>query len=243
MCPEQARAVYVEGIEKDPTDSMVCGTALHAGIEYLLHQKRAGVLDIENDIAIAHSVIENELSTLTWVKTKWPETTVYMLARQALDKFIASTLEHVDPMLIEHRFEHVFHEDDERVITMTGTIDCVTADKTIIDWKTAGRDYQRWEKQRWAVQPTVYCWAMAQEYGEMFPFQYAIYVHGQPAVQMIGVERNEGHVEWLRAQCVQIARQLETNAEGPWALQDAGWWCGPKWCPKFDSCKGEHVAI
>jgi hypothetical protein len=37
-----------------------------------------------------------------------------------------------------------------------------------------------------------------------------------------------------------IARMIESE-QRPWPLNDAGWHCSPRWCPKFAECKGCHM--
>lgn len=116
------------------------------------------------------------------------------------------------------------------------------------DWKTAGRQYESWEKERWAIQPSVYTWAACHEWPELndftdpHTFTYAVMLkNGSTAVQILDVERHQGHWNWMIRQARAIANMVRTNENGPWPLMDHGWHCSPKWCGAWDACKGAEL--
>jgi hypothetical protein len=144
----------------------------------------------------------------------------------------------------------VTRSDDHpiREIHLAGTSDLIDIElNRVVDWKSAGRPYQRWEHQRWAVQPTVYTF-MAADQGLIVPngdglyrFDYRVFIRGnKQEVQEVTVYRGSGQWGWLTKLVNNIADMMESNAE-TWPLSDDGWWCGPKWCPFWASCKGAFV--
>jgi hypothetical protein len=243
-CPEMARSEYFGEVvqEMEDTDTQARGTAVHAGIEYALAEKRdAEVPSMVEVIDVGH----HELELLwPWREEKYKRRTIEQQLDRMLTTWYKGVLPHVHPAVLEHTFKYQFHADAARLIDMSGTIDCVDVDGLVWDWKTSSREYEPWEYQRWAVQPTVYTWAQwhhdhsdeARTMDERH-FRYVVLLEGG-GLQYLDVTRQHEHVEWLTAQCVQVAQMIETNPGGPWPLLDGGWWCSQKWCPKFDQCKG-----
>lgn len=253
MCPEQARAAYYDELPERPhTDSTALGTAVHAAIETALEDD----LDADDAAFVAHIELDGlgdfEAGcgrfdgTPAWVETKYTVAKVYELADQAVRAWDRDIRPHVDSAQTEHTFDVPLYRDAEREIRLTGTIDCVDQNYEVWDWKTAARKYDAWEKQRWAVQPTVYAYAVQAEHDQFFAesnyvladtiFRYGVMVH-DGTTQIIPVRRGHGHVQFLREQCLTAALLIESGASR-WPLNDSGWWCHSTWCPKFDDCKG-----
>ena len=244
-CPEQARAQWLGEFDEDEhTDSTALGTAVHAGIEVCLQEQAdgQGPLDVDDCVEVARMELER---IGEWKYTKYPYKRVPELAEKLVTTWYDHVRPHVRPSLVEHHFSHALHEDTKRVILVSGTIDCVDDDLLVWDWKTGSRPYEPWEYQRWAVQPTAYTWAIAQEFEAVdrrgpWWFRYAI-LRTDGEVQYLKVRRGEPHVEWLRKQALAAAELIEQGLDA-WPLNDAGWWCSDKWCPKFAECKGAVMA-
>jgi hypothetical protein len=232
-CPEQARALRAGEISSDrTTDSMILGTAVHAAIEHVL---LGGDPDDHLDI-IEHTL---DVQTLNggWLRTKFDHPQILGNAAKAFRLWCDGIAEHVDAIEVESTFSHTLHEDEHRTIVLSGTIDCLDKQGVVWDWKTAGRAYEPWEYQRWAIQPTVYTLAFGADL-----FRYGVMVYERTETQIVDVWRTQGHHDWLRAQCVTIAGLIESDVPH-WPLNDQGWWCAEQWCPKFDQCKGGHVPV
>lgn len=245
-CPESARADYFQETPKDDyTDSTALGTAGHAAFEYALHEKRAGrKVDVDDAIDIAF----NELADCgEWKYTKLSLNQINAAIPRMVGGFLLDVLPLVEPAVIEQRFNVKLYEGKHRTVNLVGTMDCVAQDYTPWDWKTSARTHDVWEKQRWAVQPTAYCYAVEQmnnehaTVGEMSDqeFVYGVMLHNG-STQVYRVSRGNGHIVWLKKVASQIAWMIEHEVN-PWPLNDGGWWCSDKWCPLFAECKGASM--
>jgi PD-(D/E)XK nuclease superfamily len=242
MCPESTRAKYFKEVESEDTDSTARGTAVHAGIEYALHEKLAGSpIDLQSMVEVAR----HELDVIgDWRYTRISRANVYATVEPMLAGWLEQIEPEVVPMFIEHSFNVPLYEDRWREIRLTGMIDCVDQGYVVWDWKTASRPYEPWEKQRWSIQATTYCEAIDQRFDGMAPGAFAFGImFDDGSTQRIDVTRNQGHVDWLIQQALVLAKLIETNPKGPWVLNDGGWWCSPTWCPTFAAgrCKGAHI--
>lgn len=246
-CPEQARAVYFKEAKSGATDSTALGTACHAGWEYGLYEKLDGRTASVDEMT---QVVHHELDEIgEWKYTKMSRKAVYEKVPILMEAWRDELLPCIEPAEMERKFKLVLYEGKHRTIKVTGTIDCIDQDYLPWDWKTASQAYERWEKQRWAVQPTVYTYAVQQLHdqfaivGEMSgeqTFRYGISLY-DGSTQMLDVTRDMSHLNWLKEMCSQIAWMIENNVN-PWPYNDSGWHCSPKWCPKFSTCKGLHIS-
>ena len=138
------------------------------------------------------------------------------------------------PVQVEEYFNLLFHEDDNRVVKFSGTIDLVEEDR-LWDWKFPSRDYSRdrWQYERWDVQSMAYCWAKG-----ISNFSYAI-MHPK-GVGRMDIVRDEGHTDWLRQKVLGLCHLVESEMT-KYPLGDDGWWCSEKWCPAWTRCKGATI--
>jgi len=226
QCPEQARAEMYGEVEREESDSTACGTAVHAGIEYCLQSR----IDGEPYGSTPYDVIEQTLADLSpWVRTKYSKRRVHELAMQGFTNFERLILPEVKPVAVEKSFNVQFGFSPD--VRLKGTMDCVDERGFVWDWKTGARSMEHWEKHRWAVQPTVYCWAE-----QCAEFRYGIMLHSNE-VQLLRVTRDQRHFDWLYKQCQQIVRLIESGLP-TWPLNDSGWHCSPSWCANWQNCKG-----
>lgn len=249
QCPEQARQILHKEVTSETTDSNALGTGAHSGAEYLLFEKRAGR---EPDLRTAIEVAINTIDDIgEWKYTKMSRKSVYATVPDLVTRFAVNILPLVEPLDIERKFDVLLYEGKHRTIRLAGTMDCVDHSFVPHDWKFPGHTYEQWEKQRFAIQPTVYCYAVDALHnpdhvtGEMgeYVFTYGITtIDGE--TQVFDVARGPGHVAWLKQVCSQVAWMIENMGQGPWPMLDAGWHCSEKWCPVFAAgkCKGEHMA-
>ena len=247
MCPEKARHDYYGLSEHRHNDATALGTAFHAAAEYACYELRDTPTAPTTDLMV--EVAHQELATIgDWDTVRLTRTQMDDALPIMCDGWIAEIMPAVEPLDMEYTFHVPLYEDDERVIALSGTMDCVAADGIVWDWKTSsslrGYTSDAWEKRRWAVQPTVYLYAHSVEGGpgaelDQLTFRYAaIDYTGKTAT--LDIVRHDGHVRWLTDQTLRIARLIESDVP-TWPLNDAGWHCSPKWCDLWADCKGAHI--
>lgn len=124
-----------------------------------------------------------------------------------------------------------------------GTIDYVDPDGLIWDWKTSGKTYYGIEKQRNAVQPSVYSyWAKMSGRSQdvVQPFNYGVMVRTTGKGQVVRITRGKPHYDWLnRVTVAAVNSGLVSGAE--WLMNDQSALCSSEWCDFWSICKGAHV--
>lgn len=236
-CPERARRNLVGTLPDRETDAAAVGTAVHAGIETYLGNRSLTYGEI---LRVCEATFEEIEQDPSFVWSKYSHRTAMGL----IDTFLANWWEignKFAPIATEYGFSKVLYEDDERIIKLNGTIDLVDENMGLVDWKTSGRGtYEKWEYERWAIQPTVYTWAYHSDTateGEKFPFTY--YVIHKGGVQEFTVWRDQSDWKWLEQRALQYARMIEANLD-EWPMHDNHALCSAKWCPAWDTCKGAN---
>jgi len=256
-CPEMARHEHAGTMPRIESDATAVGTAFHEAVEAALSswQTQGAPLRELDAIEIGQLAFDGLLDQIRW--QKYNENSARKYIATAVSAWYRETLPQLGgPVAMEHSFDEVFHEDDERVIRLTGTIDYLDSKVGLVDWKTGSRKYELWEKQRWAIQPTVYTWAwhgagsnpLVGEQREALieptdRFTFTYFVHFRDGgVQRLEVMRTQADWSWLREKCIAVAQQIEAGLDS-WPRNDAGWWCSARWCPIFAAgeCKGAHL--
>lgn len=229
QCPEKFRVEYGKPRDDTHTDSTALGTAVHAGIEYALAEKIA--TGTSCDVDAASDVALHELDLLKpWTFTKYSEAKVEQLVGQAIDTWYRDIEASIEPLSVEHKFKKRLYSCEDYTITLEGTIDCVQ-EGIITDWKSGARPYENWERQRWAVQPTAYCFAM-----DIPLFEYVVLLHDGTSQRMT-VWRTQEHFDWLTQQCIALVGLIRADLPA-WPKNDAGWHCSETWCKNWLPCKG-----
>lgn len=271
-CPEQFRLVNVingpiEDWEKTDehrveTDAASVGTNLHSVIEHDLDDPFTTLGEAiewaESDFGqMIARYIKDDVQYRTESFGGDPDKTLRAV-RNLVESWYTSTEREYwlgrNPKT--YRLEHEFNvpfvtrtSDRIHTVRLAGTMDVLdTQNNRVVDWKSASREYQRWEKQRWAHQATVYTFAGVEE-GLIVPngdgliqFDFKVFVRGSKPVeaQTVTVWRGPGQWGWLTQLVNNIADMIESDAS-VWPLRDDHALCGPKWCPMWDSCKGAFV--
>lgn len=231
-CPEQLRLELAGETEDTSFDSGVIGNGMHAGIESML---------LDDNYESAHDAVERKIDSLApWQQKKHKEADVYALGHSCFDIWLDNVYERVDAEHVEWNFDEVLTDDDERTINLKGYIDCIDKNGLIWDWKQTARPYDKWEYQRWAIQPTVYTWGYDSTLDPAM-FRYCVILHNGD-VQEFDVWRDQGHWDFMRKQVLGLALLIEANL-GQWPMTDDGWWCSEKWCPAWEQCKGASVPV
>jgi hypothetical protein len=247
LCMEKGRLQLHGQLQRVETDATAIGTAMHAAIEAALEERLYDGTTM--NVNVGHEIAQLTFTDLMALpEFRWVQTDEAG-ARHIIRRIVGAWWEHVHPQCAPQEMEVGFkgliiHEDNQRVIRLNGTIDYVDERIGLVDWKSANQEYKQWEKQRWAIQPTVYTWAAVQ-LGLVpdtlkVPFTFVVMnKKGRTPVDWINVDRHQGDWDWLARKTVSIATLLE--AELPeWPRNDNHALCSPKWCPAWDSCKGAH---
>ena len=272
QCPEKFRrriADEAAGLSRHlESDVALAGTTLHAYIEAELRERKIGpdvrgfvgdyYVDAANGFRSDPNVTftENTFSSdgaavdeIVTMVNMWRDSD---LRRNLLDR---------DPetLRVEWEFDQQFCTVGTTNVYLCGTADLVLVGEGLIDWKTAGREYRRWEKQRWAVQPTVYTYAAAQagllggrvdserDSGLTYPFEFVVFPRGRKGgIQHVLVDRGRDHWSWLYMQIVPMVRDILMQApfgweEEPWQMNDQSALCSQKWCEYWSTCKGLYM--
>lgn len=248
VCLEKGRRILTDEMPRYETAPLSRGTAIHAGAEVFCRDLQMGY---EPDYDYVHEVVHTEFSRLIatpnfdWQGTTEP--TVRRFLDQSVDILFAK-FSHLRPLEVEWAFNDlVIHEDDERVIVISGTADLFDAVRGFCDWKGASRPYVQWEKDRWGHQATVYTWAglalgLLDPDRTEWPFTFFVFVNGaQVKLQEMTVMRHRGDHAWLRERVLDLSHLIEANLD-VWPKQDNTALCSPKFCAAWDTCKGAHYS-
>jgi hypothetical protein len=254
-CAELGRRTIFKLIDRGESDATATGTSLHHGIEQkLLHVIEGWDFSQAEatECALGAWRTLDASGEIRWVQrpdTPKSRQSIELYLRQCVALFFQDVLPTLHPELVEPEFGPiVLHEDDERVIEATGTADYFDSVFGLGDWKTASQKYLQWEKQRWAIQPTVYNWAFG-ELGyvsatEPNPFTFWIFLKtSKVELQKITVWRGPNDTAWLKHKALQVAKLCEAEINGQpldsWPLNDNHVLCSPKWCDAWSQCKGQ----
>jgi hypothetical protein len=126
-------------------------------------------------------------------------------------------------------------------VHLEGTMDYIDPDGNIWDWKTAKRIYNQKEKQKSAIQPTVYTTA-ARNLGlaENPTFTYGVMVRQEtPKSQIMSVTRSAEHTRWLQHYVKgAVTTALKSGYKDEWLMNDSSPLCSSQWCSYWSVCKG-----
>lgn len=257
-CPERGRLAIVKADWDNVTsDSALIGTATHAAIEQTIDSN--GDADDGALRATIDRVIADEVSKgIKWTKYY----SELELCNNAWRCFLAWR-KHIAPWFIERGLLEgartevnfkvpLYQLTDGRTVGITGTVDLVPNVPVLADWKTSSQMFRPGEKQRFAIQPTIYCLAAIKggldsddhpkvKYGWPMDFHYGIAVRdeyeSQP--QAVTVTRTEAHALFAlhRIEAL-VDLALNYGLDRPWPRDDDHFLCSKTWCPWWSICKG-----
>ena len=240
MCGERGRRSYLDITPRTSTDSTINGTAVHAAAEHGLIEKRDHQVPHLSELLGVYDANLAELlaEPFEWKKYQQPSD-LYEIGHTQVEAWWRKVEPRVDPHLIEENASRLIHSDDERDVYLEGTLDCADMDGRIWDWKTGEARYVPWEKQRWAIQPTVYTYLYSWSHEPPWHFRFTL-LRPNGTVEFCDVTRMPGDHAWLREKVLALAIAIEAELPS-WPLNDTGWWCSEKWCAAWDECKGAQV--
>lgn len=256
-CPERGRASLVGLMPKVLKDATCMGTAVHAGIEAATVALTMGHPMTPDDINnVAQAEFDGLVHAPGFVWVKYGEVAAHERIERACERFYDDIYAQLDPILVEHEFGPlVIHEDDHRVIQVKGTIDLLDGTYGPVDYKTTGdaRAYKRgrggeaWKLDRWAIQPTIYLYALwdggyLSDVGP-WEFMYLAFDFGSPEVELHSpvVRRQLADFVWAADKLVSYAMLIEAGVP-VWPKQDNHALCSEKWCDWWSQCKGVSYA-
>ena len=248
-CPEMARLDMLGLYPQPESSAMARGTALHTAAEcVLLH-------NMPYKEALAQGQLHfrelSETEGFVWDKPKTRATAIKHIAAGFSSWYV-----HIYPRLgaarwIEHGFDFVLYENEQRVVRIAGWVDYAEVPAGIKDWKLtgnqdkykAGYGGEGWKLKRWGIQPTFYAAAAYHEglfaKTDEVPFEYVALNPLGRTPQVLQAPRTWNHVEWLKEQLESVCLLIESHLP-VWPLRDQQALCSPVWCPAWDACKGKH---
>lgn len=241
ICPERARLGITRPEFRTGSDATIMGTSIHTGIEAVLNGT-AGNFD-----EMLQSVTNNfdELQKTGYKKTNIDETKIPDYLRSMSSAFYEEILPQVE---LGGKVEHYFKVPlgitvQDYSVWLEGTMDYITPSGLIWDWKTSSRAYYIKDKQKSAIQPTVYGYAAVKEglsSGEVTHFNYGVMVRTEAVKSQIApITRTENHYNWLKYFVRgAVGSSIRVGAESEWFMNDSSTLCSSSWCSYWSICKG-----
>lgn len=258
-CPEEARlAVKYPEFEAYDTDEALIGTFAHYGIEQVIRgSSPSSIADVIRTHASSHEGVVRYTK-----RSSFDE--VVDMAIGCAEAWVRDILPDapVDGAHSEVTFSVPLFEHRGWSVLLSGTVDLVPSTAGLWDWKTSARPYKQREKQRLAIQPTIY--TMAARSG-LLPhatvpdlpaeFHYGVMVKpAQPKKQgriagpadpskckgeIVTVTRDENHFAWAKHRIkTAVDLALDFGFDKPWPQVDDSFLCNATWCAFWSVCKG-----
>lgn len=239
ICPERARLGQVKPEFRTGSDATIIGTAVHAGIEQVLKGETNEFVDMLEFVNNEYETLQNTNYTITNIdQEKIPS---YLEAMSLA--FYNDIMPHVKLGGTPEMFFRVplGIKVEGYDIHLEGTMDYVDPDGDIWDWKTAKRIYNQKEKQKSAIQPTVYATAVRNlGLSENPTFSYGVMVRQEtPKAQILSVTRGVEHSRWLQHYVKgAVTTALKSGYQNEWIMNDSSALCSSQWCSYWSVCKG-----
>lgn len=238
-----------------PSDATTIGTGAHAAVEWVL--SGGAVDEVMPQIAMA---VDTEMAMPNFAWKKYNGLGRNGLIGVAYDCFKV-WLENIYPIMPRNGTPEVPFEvplytlPDGRTVGIRGTIDWVPHDTNQLwDWKNPGRAYSQKDKQKFAIQPSIYALAAVQGgLRSVTDFQFTLpltFVYGTSVIYAAGAQarvfdvvRTRAHVEWaLDRLKTAVDLALGFGLDKPWPQNDNHWLCSDRWCPWWSACKGARLS-
>ena len=255
-CPENARRQIVEPELSRCSDEAFIGTAAHYGIEKVINGECA-VDDIGDAVRECYRT-DPEAKTIFFARPKTHQSNIgecVDLSIRCAQAWVRDIMPNapLEGARTEVKFDVDWFEHRGRIVSLKGTVDLAPANGGLWDWKTSAKDYRQKDKQRDAVQPTVYAVADALgglgRYDQTFPatFTYGIMVKLKKECrgQIITVQRTKSHMDFLERRLRGWVDMFDTlGVDTPWPMIDEGnYLCNKTWCDFYDTCRGSHISM
>lgn len=239
ICPERARLGQVKPEFRTGSDATIMGTAVHAGIEAVLKGTATNIEQMLNVVGDEYDVLKQT----NYTKTNIEEDKIPDYLKGMSVAFYEEILPNVK---LGGDAEFFFRTPlgisiDGYDVQIEGTMDYLDPDGNIWDWKTAKRIYNQKEKQKSAIQPTVYTTAVRNlGLAENPTFTYGVMVRQEaPKSQIMSVTRTAEHTRWLQHYVKgAVTTALKSGYQDEWLMNDSSALCSSQWCSYWSVCKG-----
>jgi hypothetical protein len=246
-CNERGRLALTDP-DETTNDLALIGTAAHAAIEQVLNKeiepKAAGEYAYSRAISLCDEI------EVRWSKHTLPGQ-LGQHARRCADAWVREIMPAIElGGRTEVDFKVPLFDWDGHTVGITGTVDYLPPTPIIIDWKTASRKFYQRDKQRAAIQPTVYATAAARgAFGDGYEwpitFRYGVMVRGneRATTQLLDVQRTHAHEGWL-LDMIETYLNLATalGVQRKWPRNEDHYLCNQDWCPWWSRCKGARLS-
>jgi hypothetical protein len=240
-CPERARRELLEP-SFGYNDATAVGTALHLFMEGRLLGR---AFDRARHDATTWLDATRVHESFRYVKVMTPET-MFRHLDACIDGMERHVLRQVPQggQVEETLRAPLAATDDGWRIMLEGTPDYVDPFLNVWDWKSAGSEYNVWETANWSIQPTSYTFLASAASGEeVNDFTYAIAVKPHGSIQLIDTVRGPQEWAWLGRVAQGALSMCRTMLDQPWPVVHTHHLCDPKWCPAWDTCRGQYVSV
>lgn len=261
-CAERGRLAIVKPEWDFGGDAAHCGTGAHSAVEYHLSCLVNGTPFI--DTAIRTIIAESVQAKIAEEGIRWNKFHSMAELLANAERCYEAWVNGILPVMLErglitpgalceHHFRVVlFTLADGRTVGIEGQIDFVPETNEIWDWKNPGSKYREREKQKYAIQPTIYTLAAVLggipngvEYSYPMNFVYGLAVRGarKATPQLLTVTRTQAHADFaIERLKTYVDMALNFTLERPWPRNDDHYLCSSTWCPWWVICKGaDHI--
>jgi hypothetical protein len=235
-CPRQWAFLYLEGVPRRTTSSLIRGTAVDRAAAHNLSQK----IETHDDLPIGEVLeVAEDAFRIAVDEAGGRDEVDWEGSNQArsLDSAIELTRIHmhchaplIQPAAVQLRVSRELPSGREFV----GFIDYVTVHDVVGDIKTGARRMGQ-DAADTDLQPTAYAFALG--YPVEFEFARLIDTGSKRAEEVIRTRRDESHVGWYASVVGDVERAIDA---GIFPANPTGWWCSAKACPAWVPCMVEH---
>jgi hypothetical protein len=144
--------------------------------------------------------------------------------------------EAVAPQIQPVEVEREFRLDVGLELPIAGRIDMEEGGHIVNDLKTAGKSWSNGQIEK-EIQPVFYSLAHKLEFGGVPEFRYHVLVDLKRASkhQLQVLKPTINHFDALAVKLELFCKALKAGVFLP--ANPASWWCAPKWCGFYQSCK------
>lgn len=249
ICMERGRLADIKPEFKTGSDATIMGTSVHYGIEQVL----SGAIAPEQIAEASVFRLGQLMSEGGWKHVNIKPEDMVPLTGIMSDTFVRDILPYViEGGRIEQNFAvptgRSVQVDSDKVYELwfSGTMDYVTPDGQLWDWKTAARKYSQSEKQKQSIQASVYSFAaVALGYTDWdVQFNFGVMTRSNKSQgQFLPVKRTRAHGEWVVEQATSmVTSALRIGHATAWPQNDQHFLCSKDWCPWWSICKGARVS-
>jgi hypothetical protein len=248
MCMQRGKFQITHPEFRSGSDATIMGTAVHTAIERVL----VGDVAPDRIAEVAQDSLEALMEEDNWKQTNIKPETMMPHTGLMAETWVRDIMPHVTfGGEIEYKFKvptpaSVQVGNDLYEIWFEGTMDYLSPDGVLWDWKTSSRKYSQSEKQKQNVQSSVYAYAAVFNELSHFPvtFNFGVMTRANNSQgQIVPVQRTEAHGQWIVKQTASIVQSaMRIGRESNWPINDQHFLCSESWCSWWSICKGSHVS-